>query len=102
MKSNMPYCVSVVIYFALQVSSSARAQVADAPDAKVANIPVNYTEAKVGACVLPDPLKLASGEPVRERQDLGRETPPGIARLLPERDLRKDSRNGAEGNLAGC
>ena len=50
----------------LQLSSPVRAQVADAPDAKVANTPVNYTESKVGAYVLPDPLKLASGEPVRD------------------------------------
>ncbi len=66
MKSKTPCCVSVVVYFALQFSSPVRAEVTDAPDAKVANIPVNYTEAKVGAYVLPDPLKLASGEPVRD------------------------------------
>jgi hypothetical protein len=66
MKSKITYCVSVVVSCALQLSSSVRAQVADAPDAKVANIPVNYTESRVGAYVLPDPLKLASGELVRD------------------------------------
>jgi hypothetical protein len=35
------------------------------PDA-VAGIPVNYDEAKVGTYVLPDPLKLNNGKPVRD------------------------------------
>jgi hypothetical protein len=66
MKSKTLCCVSVVISLALQISSPVRAQVADAPDGKVAGIPANYTESKVGDYVLPDPLKLASGEPVRD------------------------------------
>jgi hypothetical protein len=66
MKFKTSYCVAVVISFALPLSSPVRAQVADAPDGKVAGIPANYTEAKVGAYVLPDPLKLANGEPVRD------------------------------------
>jgi hypothetical protein len=32
----------------------------------VAGIPVNYDEAKVGTYVLPEPLKLNNGEPVRD------------------------------------
>lgn len=41
-------------------------RVADAPDAKVADVPVNYTEAKVGHYTLPDPLKLVNGQSVQD------------------------------------
>jgi hypothetical protein len=42
------------------------AQIADAPAEVVADIPVNYTEAKVGTYVLPDPLKLNNGRTVKD------------------------------------
>lgn len=45
---------------------AAQGQVADQPDGKVAGIPVNYTEAKVGSYTLPDPLKLNNGETVKD------------------------------------
>lgn len=41
-------------------------RVADSPDGKVADIAVNYTEAKVGMYTLPDPLTLVSGKPVKD------------------------------------
>lgn len=40
------------------------AQVADAPDGMNTGIPVNYTESKVGSYTLPDPLRMANGDPV--------------------------------------
>lgn len=43
-------------------------RVADSADARIANIPVNYTEAKAGTPVLPDPLVLASGQRVMNAQ----------------------------------
>jgi hypothetical protein len=54
---------------ALTVMASAgvaRAQVADMPDGNIANIPVNYTEAKIGTFTLPDPLKMFDGTPVTD------------------------------------
>jgi hypothetical protein len=47
-------------------SSRAFAQIADAADARIANIPVNYTEAKVGILNLPDVLKTFDGQPVTD------------------------------------
>jgi hypothetical protein len=43
-----------------------RAQIPDEPDARIANIPVNYTEAKVGDYKLPDVLKMFDGTPVTD------------------------------------
>jgi hypothetical protein len=45
---------------------AALGQGADGPDGNIAGIPVNYTEAKVGNYTLPDPLKLANGQPVKD------------------------------------
>jgi hypothetical protein len=56
------HCSSIIA--ALMFSFAAVAQVADAPDEIKSGIPVNYTEAKVGSYALPDPLKLANGDPV--------------------------------------
>ena len=41
-------------------------RIADAPDAIIARIPVNYTEAKVGNFTLPDVLKTFDGQPVTD------------------------------------
>jgi len=42
------------------------AQIPDQPDANIAGIPVNYTEAKVGPLNLPDVLTTFDGKPVRD------------------------------------
>src|SRR5262245_25654358 len=59
--SSITLFASVTFLFA----PAASGQVADAPDGKVAGIPANYTEARVGTYTLPDPLKLANGQVVK-------------------------------------
>ncbi len=68
----------------LLVSSTTRAQIADAPDDSVANIPVNYTEAKVGQYTLPDVLKLADGQPVGDAAAWFEKRRSEIVRLFEE------------------
>jgi hypothetical protein len=60
--SSIVFSASVMLLFAHAVSG----QVADAPDGKVAGIPANYTEARVGTYTLPDPLKLDNGQVVKD------------------------------------
>jgi len=60
------------------------AQIADAPDEAVANIPVNYTEAKVGTYTLPDPLTLRSGEKVTDARTWRERRRPEILRMVEE------------------
>jgi hypothetical protein len=60
------------------------AQVADAPDEIKAGVPVNYTEAKVGTYSLPDPLKLANGEQVRDAKTWFSKRRPEIIKLFEE------------------
>ena len=62
----------------------AQAQIADSPDDSVANIPVNYTEAKVGEYTLPDLLTLADGEPVRDAATWYAKRRPKIVKLFEE------------------
>jgi hypothetical protein len=60
--STIAYSASAMFLFAHAVSG----QVADAPDGKVAGIPVNYTETRVGTYSLPDPLKLENGQIIKD------------------------------------
>lgn len=64
--------------------SAAYCQIADSPDDSVAGIPVNYTEAKVGDYTLPDPLKLADGQPVKDAKTWYQKRRPQIVRLFEE------------------
>ncbi len=57
-------------------------RVADSPDAVVADIAVNYTEAKAGAYTLPDPLILANGQPVRDAKTWMAQRRPELVALL--------------------
>ncbi len=66
--------------------SVARAQIADSPDDSVANIPVNYTEAKVGDYTLPDILELADGTPVRDAATWYEKRRPEIVKLFEENE----------------
>ncbi len=68
----------------LFVWGAALAQIADSPDESVASIPVNYTEAKVGQYTLPDVLRLADGQPVRDAATWFEKRRPEIVRLFEE------------------
>jgi len=71
-------CCLVLLF----VWSAAEAQIADSPDESVAGIPVNYTEVKVGQYTLPDVLKLADGQPVRDAATWFEKRRPEIVRLF--------------------
>jgi hypothetical protein len=77
----IPCCL--ILWF---VGSVAPAQIADTPDESVANIPVNYTEAKVGQYTLPEVLKLADGRPVRDAATWFDKRRPEIVRLFEENE----------------
>lgn len=62
----------------------ALAQVADAAPDTIADIPVNYTESRVGAYTLPDPLVMADGEAVRDEATWFGDRRPEILRLFEE------------------
>ena len=62
----------------------ARAQIVDSPDGSVADLPVNYTEAKSGTYTLPDPLKLASGQAVTEAKTWFEKRRPELFKLIEE------------------
>ena len=70
--------------FALLFTCTVAAQVADAPDEVKSGIPVNYTEAKVGAYTLPDPLKLADGATVTTSKAWFEKRRPEILKLFEE------------------
>jgi hypothetical protein len=53
----------------------------------VAGIPVNYDEALVGTYVLPDPLVLADGKPVRDAKTWYQKRRPEIVRLFEEKQF---------------
>lgn len=59
-------------------------QIADSPADVVAGIPVNYKEADAGSYVLPDPLKLNNGQPVRDAKTWREKRRPEIRTLIEE------------------
>ena len=56
----------------------------NAPPTNVAGIPVNYDESLVGTYTLPDPLVLANGQKVRDRNAWYQKRRPEIVRLFEE------------------
>jgi (4-O-methyl)-D-glucuronate---lignin esterase len=66
MKNIRCFSLSFITSAACLFACAVQGQVADKPDGKVAGIPVNYTEAKVGSYTLPDPLKLNNGQIVKD------------------------------------
>jgi hypothetical protein len=75
------FFLAIAAAFACHTASG---QVADAPDAAVKGIPVNYTEAKVGTYTLPDPLKCADGQRVTDAQTWMTKRRPEIVKLFEE------------------
>lgn len=58
------------------------ARVADSPDGKVAEIPANYTEAKVGGYTLPGPLRSADGQTVNDARTWEQKRRPELLALF--------------------
>lgn len=73
----------------VRLIASTATHVADAPDDTVANIPVNYTEAKVGTDTLPDPLKLANGQAIRDARTWMEQRRPELLKLYEENQYGK-------------
>ncbi len=63
---------------------TANCQIVDSPDDSVADIPVNYTEAKVADYTLPETLKLADGKPVSDAKTWYEKRRSEIVRLFEE------------------
>lgn len=76
--------------------SATLAQIADSADDSVANIPVNYTEAKVGQYTLPDVLKLSDGRPVRDAATWFEKRRPEIVRLFEDNQYGRSPGRPAE------
>ncbi len=57
-------------------------RVADTPDGVVADLPANYTEARVAPYTLPDPLRLANGQPVADAPTWSTQHRPEVLRLF--------------------
>jgi hypothetical protein len=73
-----------LVFVVMLLSFKAKGQIADSPDDSVADIPVNYTEAKVADYTLPDPLILANGQPVKDAEMWYEKRRPEIVRLFEE------------------
>jgi hypothetical protein len=84
MKAQIRHGNLLAVSILLLGSAAAQAQIADTPDESVANIPVNYTEAKAGQYTLPDALKLADGTPVRDAATWFEKRRPEIVKLFEE------------------
>src|SRR5262245_11363623 len=68
----------------LFLSAHADAQLPDYPDETIADIAVNYTEAKVGDYTLPDPLKMADGSPVADAETWRTRRRPELVKLFED------------------
>jgi hypothetical protein len=66
--------------------SALAVELPDSPDEVKAGIPVNYTEANVGAYTLPDALKLSSGAAVSTADDWQTKRRPEIVTLFEENE----------------
>jgi hypothetical protein len=79
-----PHPIAFVL-LAVSVAAS-RAQIADSAPGAVANIPVNYTEAKTGTYSLPDPLRFADGSPVADAKAWREKRRPELFKLVEENE----------------
>ncbi|MBI5766635.1 MAG: acetylxylan esterase [Verrucomicrobia bacterium] len=64
--------------------ATTRAQIADSASGAVANLPVNYTEARTGDYTLPDPLKFADGSSVADAKVWREKRRPEQLKLVEE------------------
>ncbi len=76
----------VFLPFLALFASMVRAQIIDSEPGSVANIPVNYTEAKTGNYTLPDPLKFADGSPVADAKAWTERRRPELFKLIEENE----------------
>ncbi len=77
-----PFTIILLISAVLLFSNAAKAQIPDAPDANIANIPVNYTEAKVGTLNLPDVLKTFDGQSVTDAKTWNEKRRPELLKYI--------------------
>jgi hypothetical protein len=68
------------------LGGQALAQLPDYPDESVADIPVNYTEAKAGEYTLPDPLVMADGERVADGEAWLSKRRPELVKIFEENE----------------
>jgi hypothetical protein len=77
-------CWLWVVACIVVLKCAAYGQIADSAADVVADIPVNYTEAKSGSYTLPDPLKLNNGRPVKDAKSWFGKRRPEIRKLIEE------------------
>jgi len=82
------FCIAACAVFL--IACGAGAQVADAPDANIAGIPVNYTEARVGNYTLPNPLVLLNGQASERHPDLVQKTTAGNRQSCSRESVRPE------------
>lgn len=59
------------------------------PPTEVAGFPVNYDEAKAGGYTLPDPLKMANGQPVKTAKEWMQKRRPELVKIFEEQQFGK-------------
>src|SRR5262245_17889715 len=82
------FCRSAIWAVILSVAhyGFALAELPDYPDDNKADIPVNYTESKVGEYTLPDPLTLSDGTNVRDAAAWNSLRRPELVRIFEENE----------------
>jgi hypothetical protein len=73
-----------ILLCATLLNCASWSQIADSAADVVADIPVNYTEAKSGTYTLPDPLKMNNGQPVKDARSWFEKRRPEIRKLIEE------------------
>jgi hypothetical protein len=83
---SFKYCFTIasLAFVIMMFSRPANGQPTNVPSKTIAGIPVNYDEALVGTCTLPDPLVLANRESVRDTETWYQKRRPEIVRLFEE------------------
>jgi len=76
--------IAALVSTVMLCSGAASGQVTDKPAEAIAGIPVNYSEAQVGNCTLPDPLVLWNGQPVRDAKAWNNKRRPEMVKLAEE------------------